>query len=46
MILISHRGNVYGPKPELENNPRYIQSALDAGVGRFKGEGGDFPESW
>jgi len=31
MILISHRGNVYGPKPELENNPRYIQSALDAG---------------
>jgi len=29
MILISHRGNAYGPKPELENNPQYILSAAE-----------------
>ena len=29
MVLISHRGNVYGPVPELENNPQYIISATD-----------------
>lgn len=29
MILISHRGNVYGPEPRLENNPVYINSALE-----------------
>ena len=28
MILISHRGNVYGPEPRLENSPVYINSAL------------------
>ena len=27
MILISHRGNVYRPAPNLENNPQYIISA-------------------
>jgi len=31
MMLISHRGNLNGPQPELENSPRYIQAALDAG---------------
>ena len=31
MILISHRGNIDGPKPELENSPEYIQKALDQG---------------
>ena len=29
MILISHRGNIYGPEPRLENNPIYINSALE-----------------
>lgn len=29
MILISHRGNVYGKRPQLENNPQYILSAVD-----------------
>ena len=31
MILISHRGNINGPNPEMENNPEYIQKALDLG---------------
>ncbi len=31
MILISHRGNIEGKKPELENTPNYIQKALDLG---------------
>ena len=31
MIFISHRGNLYGPNPAVENNPIYIQSVLDAG---------------
>ena len=31
MILISHRGNVNGRKPELENGQRYCQAAIDAG---------------
>ena len=31
MILISHRGNIDGKKPELENTPNYIQKALDLG---------------
>ncbi len=31
MILISHRGNINGRKPELENGQRYCQSAIDAG---------------
>ena len=31
MILISHRGNTNGPKPELENNPKYIKESLTNG---------------
>lgn len=31
MILISHRGNIDGPNPKLENSPTYIQQALDKG---------------
>ena len=29
MILISHRGNTFGPEPKLENNPIYIDSAIE-----------------
>ena len=29
MILISHRGNITGKQPELENDPNYIRAALD-----------------
>ena len=28
MILISHRGNINGPNPQLENTPDYIDNAL------------------
>ena len=31
MILISHRGNIDGPNPEMENNPLYIDRALEKG---------------
>ena len=31
MILISHRGNVDGIYPEMENNPIYINKALNSG---------------
>ena len=31
MILIAHRGNTEGPRPEKENNPRYIDRAIDLG---------------
>lgn len=31
MKLISHRGNIDGIKPELENNPEYIQAAINLG---------------
>ena len=31
MILISHRGNINGKIPSSENNPKYIQEALDQG---------------
>lgn len=31
MLLISHRGNLSGPNPKLENSPYYIQQALDKG---------------
>tara|TARA_B100001123_G_C15269695_1_gene1009816 strand:+ start:767 stop:1201 length:435 start_codon:yes stop_codon:yes gene_type:complete len=31
MILISHRGNISGPKPEYENDSNYIESALQSG---------------
>jgi hypothetical protein len=30
-MLISHRGNLTGREPELENCPEYIQAALDKG---------------
>lgn len=28
MIYISHRGNMYGPNPNLENSPEYIDAAI------------------
>ena len=31
MILIAHRGNVNGPKPERENTTDYIEEALSLG---------------
>jgi len=31
MILISHRGNILGSQPGLENMPEYIQDTLDKG---------------
>lgn len=31
MILISHRGNISGKKPLLENSPSYIDSAINSG---------------
>ena len=31
MILISHRGNIDGKNPELENHPQYIDTAIEAG---------------
>ena len=31
MILIAHRGNIDGPELERENNPEYINIALDRG---------------
>jgi len=31
MILISHRGNIDGKKPHLENKPQYIDEAIDLG---------------
>jgi hypothetical protein len=31
MILISHRGNINGPRPEMENKPSYILQALQYG---------------
>jgi hypothetical protein len=30
--LISHRGNIDGPNPELENTPSYLVQALNVGV--------------
>ena len=32
MILISHRGNISGPSPSLENNPKHIQTLLDQNI--------------
>ena len=29
MILIAHRGNISGPNPEMENNPLYIDKAIE-----------------
>jgi len=31
MKIISHRGNLTGPNPELENKPEYIEAAIKAG---------------
>ena len=31
MKLIAHRGNITGPKPELENSPDYIFEAIKKG---------------
>lgn len=31
MIIISHRGNIHGPNPDRENDPVYIQEAIEAG---------------
>ena len=31
MILISHRGNITGPNPKLENQPDYILKAIEQG---------------
>ena len=31
MILISHRGNIEGPNPPMENNPNYIDNAITMG---------------
>jgi glycerophosphoryl diester phosphodiesterase len=31
MILIAHRGNINGPKPELENSIPYLESAIEKG---------------
>jgi hypothetical protein len=31
MKLISHRGNLYGPNPERENEPKYIHEAITKG---------------
>lgn len=31
MILISHRGNISGKVPELENKPEYIDNSLNLG---------------
>ena len=31
MIFISHRANLYGPDPDIENNPKQIAKVLDMG---------------
>jgi hypothetical protein len=31
MIIISHRGNISGPVPDMENHPDYIREALKLG---------------
>ncbi len=31
MIIIAHRGNILGPKPQKENSPDYILEALSLG---------------
>ena len=33
MQLISHRGNIFGPIPEKENHPNYIDCAINDGYG-------------
>ena len=31
MILIAHKGNIFGPQLECENKPRYIENAIKLG---------------
>lgn len=31
MILISHRGNINGPRPDMENKPSYVLQAIQLG---------------
>lgn len=31
MKLIAHRGNIFGPNPEFENQPQYIKNAIQCG---------------
>jgi hypothetical protein len=31
-VLIAHRGNVFGPEPDLENSPRYLLAAISLGL--------------
>ena len=31
MLLIAHRGNIFGPNPEMENTPEYIEKAISKG---------------
>jgi glycerophosphoryl diester phosphodiesterase len=31
MLLISHRGNISGPQPKLENTVAYIEQAINQG---------------
>ena len=31
MKLVSHRGNINGPNPEMENDPRYVENTLAKG---------------
>lgn len=54
MILIAHRGNTHGPRPELENTIDYIESAIFSeyeveidlwGVGKNLYLGHDSPET-
>ena len=55
MIYISHRGNIDGPNPKLENNPTYIEKALGKGynveidvwlIGEYIYLGHDCPGYW
>ena len=31
VIIISHRGNISGPSPKFENNPKFVTEAIRAG---------------
>ena len=44
MILIAHRGNIAGPNPEMENNPQYIDKAIDSGYNVEVDIRGDFTD--
>ena len=37
MILISHRGNIDGKQPELENSPKYILNSKSLFDGKLVG---------